>query len=87
MTSAPITPAGLYLEGVAGDLLVLTWHFPRAAFWLLDRIGIKGHQGETQIKPAADDEDEESEDVEPPAKGIGAAGDVPDRHIYCLDLA
>jgi NAD-dependent dihydropyrimidine dehydrogenase PreA subunit len=76
----------MYLEGVAGDLLVLTWHFPRAAFWLLDRIGVKGHQGTTLLKsPSAADEDEEEGEAAP-AKGIGAAGQLPDRHIYCLDL-
>jgi NAD-dependent dihydropyrimidine dehydrogenase PreA subunit len=75
----------LYLEGVAGDLAVLTWHFPRAAFWLLDRIGVKGHEGQTQLKPPADDEDDTEEAAAPP-HGIGAAGELPDRHIYCLDL-
>lgn len=75
----------LYLEGVTGDLAVLTWHFPRAAFWLLDRIGVKGHEGQTQLKPPADVEDE-SEEAPAPAQGIGAAGELPDRHIYCLDL-
>ena len=30
-------------------MVVLTWLYPRAAFWLLDRDGIKGHFGE---KPA-----------------------------------
>jgi Pyruvate/2-oxoacid:ferredoxin oxidoreductase delta subunit len=76
----------LYLESVAGDVVVLSWLYPRAAFWLLDRDGIKGQFGETQIKPAdaADDEDEEEGGPEPP-KGIGAV-DVPQRHIYCLDL-
>jgi NAD-dependent dihydropyrimidine dehydrogenase PreA subunit len=73
----------LYLEGVTGDLAVLTWHFPRAAFWLLDRIGVKGHEGQTQLKPPSDDEDDSDE---APARGIGAAGELPDRHIYCLDL-
>jgi NAD-dependent dihydropyrimidine dehydrogenase PreA subunit len=75
----------MYLQGVAGDLCILTWHFPRAAFWLLDRIGVQGHLGETQIKPPSDDEDEEAGEAAPP-KGIGSSGDVPDRHIYCLDL-
>jgi len=74
----------LYLEGVTGDLTVLTWHFSRAAFWLLDRMGVKGHEGVSQLKPPADD-DELEEGAEPP-KGIGAGGAVPDRHIYCLDL-
>jgi Pyruvate/2-oxoacid:ferredoxin oxidoreductase delta subunit len=59
--------------------------FPRAAFWVLDRDGIKGHCGESQLKPpGADDEDEEEAEPEPP-KGIGAL-DVPNRYIYCLDL-
>jgi Pyruvate/2-oxoacid:ferredoxin oxidoreductase delta subunit len=80
----------LFLEGVTGDMVVLSWLYPRAAFWLLDRDGIKGHWGESQLKPpAADDdgdEDEDGEAKEPePPKGIGSV-DVPDRHIYCLDL-
>ena len=77
----------LFLESVAGDMVVLSWLYPRAAFWLLDRDGIKGHLGEAQLKPlAADEDDEDEEEGEPEApKGIGAV-DVPDRFIYCLDL-
>jgi NAD-dependent dihydropyrimidine dehydrogenase PreA subunit len=75
----------LFLESVQGDMVVLSWLFPRAAFWLLDRDGIKGHLGESQLKPPVDDEDmEEAGEPEPP-KGIGAVN-VPERHIYCLDL-
>jgi Pyruvate/2-oxoacid:ferredoxin oxidoreductase delta subunit len=78
----------MYLESVRGDMVVLSWLFPRAAFWLLDRDGIKGRFGETQLKPPAapeDTEDEEEEGQPEPPQGIGAV-DVPDRHIYCLDL-
>ncbi len=76
----------LFLEGVQGDMVVLSWLYPRAAFWLLDRDGIKGHFGETKLKPPADEDEEEEAQGEPePAKGIGAVG-VPDRHVYCLDL-
>ncbi|MBY0525841.1 MAG: ferredoxin family protein [Gemmataceae bacterium] len=75
----------LFLEGVQGDMVVLTWLYPRACFWLLDRDGIKGHFGESQLKPAdTDEDDEEASEPEPP-KGIGSV-EVPDRHIYCLDL-
>jgi Pyruvate/2-oxoacid:ferredoxin oxidoreductase delta subunit len=75
----------LYLESVQGDMVVLNWMYPRAAFWLLDRDGIKGHFSESQLKPAAPpDEDEDEVEPEPP-KGIGSVS-VPDRHIYCLDL-
>src|SRR5690242_1511030 len=76
----------LFLESIQGDMVVLGWMYPRAAFWLLDRDGIKGHYAESQLKPpsAAEDLDEEEDEPEPP-KGIGSV-DVPDRHIYCLDL-
>jgi len=74
----------LFLESVPGDMVVLSWLYPRAAFWLLDRDGIKGHFGESQLKAADADDDEEEGQPEPP-KGIGAV-DVPDRYIYCLDL-
>ncbi len=78
----------LFLESVKGDVVVLSWLYPRAAFWLLDRNGIKGHFGETQLKPPADDDEAESDadtPVEPPP-AIGPAGTIPDRHIYTLDL-
>jgi Pyruvate/2-oxoacid:ferredoxin oxidoreductase delta subunit len=76
----------LFLEAVQGDMVVLSWLFPRAAFWLLDRDGIKGHFGESQLKPPAANDDEDEEDGEPePPKGIGSV-DVPDRMIHCLDL-
>src|SRR5260370_8130507 len=76
----------LFLESVQGDMVVLGWMYPRAAFWLLDRDGIKGHYGESQLMPpsADDDEDEHPGEPEPP-NGIGSV-DPPDRHIYCLDL-
>src|SRR5215831_11774749 len=73
----------LFLESVQGDMVVLSWMFPRATFWLLDRDGIKGHYGESQLKsPSADEEDEDEEAGEPePPRGIGSV-DVPERFIY-----
>src|SRR5436853_3907756 len=79
----------LFLGSVRGDMVLLSWLFPRAAFWVLDRDGIKGHWGESQLKPPSEDEDEDADESEAaetePRKGIGSL-DVPDRHIYCLDL-
>jgi len=74
----------LFLESVQGDMVVLAWMFPRAAFWVLDRDGIRGHFGESQLKSPTDEDAEEDEAPEPP-KGIGSVN-VSDRHIYCLDL-
>src|SRR5947209_14338519 len=53
----------LFLEGVGGDMVVLSWLYPRAAYWLLDRDGIKGHWGETQLKPPADDGAEDEDEA------------------------
>src|SRR5438132_4471942 len=47
----------LFLGAVKGDVAVLSWLYPRAAFWLLDRDGIKGHFGETQLKPPSEEDD------------------------------
>lgn len=71
----------LFLETIKGDMVLLSWLYPRAAFWVLDRDGIKGHEGQTVLKPANGDLDEETV----PPRGIGTPG-VPDRFIYCLDL-
>ena len=65
-------------------MVVLAWLYPRAAFWVLDRDGIKGQYGESPLKSASADDDEEMGEPELP-KGIGALH-VPDRHIYCLDM-
>ena len=73
----------LFLGSVKGDMVVLSWLFPRAAFWLLDRIGVQGREGTSQLKSMSRDDEEEGQS-EPP-KGIGA-GEVPDRVITCLDL-
>jgi NAD-dependent dihydropyrimidine dehydrogenase PreA subunit len=74
----------LFLESVSGDMVVLAWMYPRAAFWTLDCDGVRGHFGETQLKPPGAEEDEEDGEPEPP-RGIGSVA-VPDRYIYCLDL-
>jgi NAD-dependent dihydropyrimidine dehydrogenase PreA subunit len=79
----------LFLGAVKGDMVVLSWLYPRAAFWLLDRDGIKGHFGKTQLKPQADEDEEAESENETPVdrpEAIGPAGEIPDRHIYTLDL-
>lgn len=80
----------LFLGAVKGDMVVLSWLYPRAAFWLLDRCDIKGHFGETQLKPPTDDDDADGEgEADTPVdkpEAIGPSGAIPDRHIYTLDL-
>src|SRR4051794_41237337 len=56
---APDHTGRLFLEGVGGDMVVLSWLYPRAAYWLLDRDGIKGHFGESHLKPPANEDEAE----------------------------
>ena len=85
----------LFLKSVRGDMVVLSWLFPRAARWILDRNSVKGHAGVSLLKsPHGEDEDDEvenlenEEDQQPPEDRPNALGgyDLPDRKIYCLDL-
>src|SRR5262245_22489383 len=77
-------PGRMSLEAIRGDMVLLSWLYSRAAFWLLDRDGVRGMEGQTCIKPAQDSDDDDDVEVEPP-KGIGSLS-PPDRYIYCLDL-
>jgi len=76
----------LYLNSVKGHLILLTWQYPRAAHWLLDRNGISGKQGVTLLKSLGEEDDEESGGAdEEEHRGIGPA-EILDRYIFCLDL-
>ena len=84
----------LFLKSVRGDMVLLSWLFPRAARWILDRNFVKGHAGVSLLKsPQADDEDdaddhdEEGNGRKPEDRPNALGGyDLPNRKIYCLDL-
>jgi NAD-dependent dihydropyrimidine dehydrogenase PreA subunit len=80
----------LFLRSLPGDFIVLAWLYPRATHWTLDRAGVKGQFGVTLIKSEDADEENEPEtdetDENPEPHGIGSL-DVPQRKIYCIDLA
>jgi len=76
----------LYLSSVKSHLVLLSWQYPRAAHWLLDRNGISGKQGVTHLKSLGEEDDEEAPDeIEEEHRGIGPAETL-DRYIFCLDL-
>ena len=76
----------LYLSSVKGHLILLSWQYPRAAHWLLDRNGISGKQGVTLLKSLGEEDDEDaSDEIEDEHLGIGPV-EMPDRYIFCLDL-
>ena len=73
----------LFLRSVPGDIVFLSWLYPRATRWVLDRNGVHGHEGVVLL---TDDEDDGEEIEEAPqGNGIGAV-EIPNRKIYCMDL-
>src|SRR6056297_2467027 len=90
------------LRSIAGDMVLLSWVFPRAAHWVLDRAGIRGQFGEVGLSDVADaalaEESDEPPSGEPPAEEAAEMEDNPltdrviddvprpARQIYSLDL-
>jgi len=78
----------LCLSGIAGDLVVCSWLFPRAARWILDRNKIRGQEGLSLLKSQgeSDEDDEELEDEAEEKPRVIDRLELPPRKIYCLDL-
>ena len=79
----------LALDGIKGNLIVLSWLYERGARWILDRNNIRGQVGQTLIK--ADDQDEEDDEDETDAhdddkERVIDQRQIPSRRIYCIDL-
>jgi len=72
----------LWLRSISGDLVVLSWLYERAARWTLDRNGISGLEGVTQLPKEEEDSTEEPADT---PRGIGSVRKT-NRHIYVMDL-
>ena len=84
----PADHSGLiHLRGLKTDLLILSWHFPRATRWMLDRQGVRGKEG---VSPLNDPDEEPIEPFEPSDDAVGSSGlhdaPVPDRRVWCVDL-
>ncbi len=74
----------VYLQSVQGPMVVLSWLYPRPAFWTLYRLGVRGRWGAVLLQQ---DEDEQAADdplAQPAVPELIDQG--PDRAIYCIGL-
>ncbi|WP_339727542.1 ferredoxin family protein [uncultured Gimesia sp.] len=79
----------MFLQAIRGDLVVLSWLYPRAGHWVLDRQGIRGQEGVVLLKEeideaAEDPEADESNSV--PYDNPERNKSIPNRKIYSIDL-
>ncbi|MEM7454721.1 MAG: ferredoxin family protein [Planctomycetota bacterium] len=84
----PDSTGMLALQGLGGNVVVISWLFERAAHWILDRNNIHGHVGTTLLVNEDEEEDEEVEDEESgnDKERVIDSRQIPNRKIYCLDL-
>jgi NAD-dependent dihydropyrimidine dehydrogenase PreA subunit len=69
-----------YLRSIVGDMIVLSWLYPRAAYWVLDANGVAGRMGATSFLPEEERESDSAEAVVP------GGAQRPPRTIWCIDL-
>lgn len=82
------------LQAIDGDIVFVSWVFPRASHWVLDRLGVRGKSGEVLLR-RDDDSDEDEADAQRDAEAelenplparVLDSREIPDRSIYCLDF-
>lgn len=83
---APDGTGMLCLQSIAGDMVVLSWLYPRAAHWTLDRNGIRGRAGTVLLQSDVEEGDEEEEEAADDKPRVAASLPASNRTIYCLDL-
>ncbi|WP_417385691.1 ATP-binding protein [Gimesia sp.] len=77
----------LFLQALRGDLVVLSWLYPRANHWILDRQGVRGKEGIVLLKEEVDEDEEEAQkEKAPPFENPERQKTIPDRKIYSIDL-
>jgi len=74
-----------------GPIVILSWLFDRAAFWVLDRNQIQGQFAESlllnqDLIDEDDEEDESSNEDEKAADRVSTINARPNRHIYSIDM-
>ena len=79
------------LAQLEGDVIIVSWIFPRAAHWVLDRNGIQGQVGQVLIGGDDDAEDDDAGDADAASSEteVDRVTDIyprPERNIYCIDL-
>jgi len=75
-----------------GPIIILSWLFDRAGFWVLDRHEIRGQHGEVELRNLElvndddDKEDDEDKEDEKAADRVANIAVRPSRRIYSIDM-
>ena len=82
-----------FLRSITGNLIMLSWLYPRGSRWILDRQNVRGHEGVSLLESQSSDDDQEEqtrlsheEAEKPESEVLKLRNGVPNRQIYCIDL-
>lgn len=81
----PDSTSLIALKGIAGNMIVCSWLFERAAHWVLDRHSVHGHVGPVLLQQD-DDESIEDDVADDDKSRVIDSRELPNRKIYCLDF-
>lgn len=65
-----------FLRSIPGEVVVLSWLYPRAARWILDRQNVRGHEGISLLESNSDDEREDESSARNNGNGKQGPGDA-----------
>ena len=74
------------LRAITGDIVVVSWIFPRPAHWVLDRGGIRGQFGETLLGPDDEEHDDDEAEIDETVERVLDARPLPQRSIHSIDF-
>ena len=75
------------LAAIEGNLIVVSWIYPRAAHWVLDRNGVRGQFVDVPLNESDDQDDDDGASLE--REDVDRVVEMfprPDREIHCIDL-
>ncbi|MCY2994238.1 MAG: ferredoxin family protein [Planctomycetota bacterium] len=79
-------PSVTALRQLDGDLIVLSWLYPRGMHWTLDRHGVRGQIGRTPMAAADVSPRVDKQPTNASERHVFELRETPDRTVYCLDL-
>ena len=64
-----------FLRSIPGDVVVLSWLYPRGARWILDRQNVRGHEGVSLLESKSEEEIDEDAPAKKNGNGRHGHGD------------
>jgi NAD-dependent dihydropyrimidine dehydrogenase PreA subunit len=79
-------PAAAFLRSLSGDVVVLSWLYPRAAFWTLHALGVSGKMGQPPVPGVEQGESCDAQGAADLPSKASMPGEFSGRFLYPISL-